>query len=77
MELSYHDPFIPEIEINTKCFSSIELTEETISNFDLVIITTDHTEIDYVNLVEQANAVLDTRGVTRKLPCQTEKVTLL
>ena len=77
VELSYYDPFIPEIEINKKCFSSIELTEETISNFDLVIITTDHTEIDYVNLVEQANAVLDTRGVTRKLRCQTEKVTLL
>jgi len=77
VKLYYHDPFIPEITINDKLFYSTELTAEIISNFDLVIITTDHTEIDYVNLVEQANAVLDTRGVTRKFPCNREKITLL
>ena len=77
VELSYYDPFIPEIEIDEKWFYSVELTAATISNADLIIITTDHTEIDYVNLVEQANAVLDTRGITRKFPCNTEKVTLL
>ncbi|NBD33334.1 MAG: nucleotide sugar dehydrogenase [Cyanobacteria bacterium] len=77
VELYYHDPFIPEITINDSLFYSTELTAEIISNIDLVIITTDHTEIDYVNLVKQANAVLDTRGVTRKFPCNREKVTLL
>lgn len=77
VELYYHDPFIPEVTINNNLFYSIELTTEIISNVDLVIITTDHTEIDYVNLVEQANAVLDTRGITRKFSCNTEKVTLL
>ena len=44
---------------------------------DLVLITTDHTQIDYVNLVDKAQLVLDTRGVTRHLDCDQAKVVLL
>jgi len=77
VELLYHDPFIPEITINKQQFVSTPLSQEIIAEVDLVIITTDHTEIDYVSLINQAKAVLDTRGVTRTLPCNTEKVTLL
>lgn len=75
--VTYHDPYVPEIQIFEKIFYSVELTNETIAAADLVIITTDHSPIDYVNLVQQARAVLDTRGVTRHLNCDKEKVTLL
>ncbi len=73
----YHDPYVPEIEAQGQMFDSIELTDETIAVADLVIIATDHSRIDYINLVENAKAVLDTRGVTRLLNCDREKVTLL
>jgi UDP-N-acetyl-D-glucosamine dehydrogenase len=75
--VSYHDPYVPEVQVFEKIFYSVELTHETIAAADLVIITTDHSQIDYVNLVQQARAVLDTRGVTRHLKCDKEKVTLL
>jgi UDP-N-acetyl-D-glucosamine dehydrogenase len=75
--VSYHDPYVPEVQVFEKIFYSVELTNETIAAADLVIITTDHSPIDYVNLVQQARAVLDTRGVTRHLKCDKEKVTLL
>jgi UDP-N-acetyl-D-glucosamine dehydrogenase len=73
----YHDPYVPEIEAQGQMFYSVELTDETIAVADLVIIATDHSQIDYINLVEKAKAVLDTRGVTRLLNCDREKVTLL
>jgi UDP-N-acetyl-D-glucosamine dehydrogenase len=75
--VTYHDPYVPEIEVADKTFSSLPLTNETITSADLVIIATDHSQIDYVSVVNQAQAVLDTRGVTRHLNCQHEKVTLL
>jgi UDP-N-acetyl-D-glucosamine dehydrogenase len=73
----YHDPYVPNISIAGQDFSSVELTDTSIGVADLVLITTDHTQIDYVYVVENAQAVLDTRGVTRHLDCNKEKVTLL
>lgn len=73
----YHDPYVPNISIADQDFSSVELTDISIAVADLVLITTDHTQIDYVYVVENAQAVLDTRGVTRHLDCNKEKVTLL
>ncbi|MDJ0697123.1 nucleotide sugar dehydrogenase [Mastigocoleus sp. MO_188.B34] len=77
IDISYHDPYVPSINIAGKTFESISLISEIISTFDLVIITTDHTRVDYISIVEQAKAVLDTRGITRHLNCASEKVTLL
>ncbi len=73
----YHDPFVPNISLGGQDFSSVELTDTSIAVADLVLITTDHSQIDYVYIVEKAKAVLDTRGVTRHLDCNKEKVTLL
>jgi len=73
----YHDPYVPEIHIGSEILKSVELTDRNLAAADLVIITTDHSKVDYIKLVHQAKAVLDTRGVTRNLTCNKEKVTLL
>lgn len=73
----YHDPFVPEINIYGQVFQSIPLTNEAISSADLVLIATDHSDIDYVNLINNAKAVLDTRGITRHLEGDRSNVTLL
>ena len=77
VDIAYHDPFVDEIYINNQKFHSIPLNNETLASPELVIITTDHSKIDYINLINNARAVLDTRGITRKLNCEKEKVTLL
>jgi len=76
-ELFFHDPFIPEIEIDQKPFYSVELTAERLADADLVLIATDHSKIDYAALVREARLVLDTRGVTRHLQDCEGKVVLL
>lgn len=77
VSLAYHDPFVPEIDVSGESCHSIALTDEAIADADLVIITTDHSQIDYQGLIEQAKAVLDTRGITRNLNCDQSKVILL
>jgi UDP-N-acetyl-D-glucosamine dehydrogenase len=82
VNLDYHDQFVPRITVHGRDLNSITLNAMSISQYDLVIIATDHTAVDYVQIVANAQAVLDTRGITRKLPeAQTPefqaKVTLL
>jgi UDP-N-acetyl-D-glucosamine dehydrogenase len=77
-EVTYHDPFIPQVEVNRQSLLSSELTSAAIAAADLVLITTDHSHIDYAALIRDAKLVLDTRGVTRHLPnFDEEKVVLL
>jgi len=71
----YHDPYVPEVQVAGRSYRSVPLTHEEVAAADLVIITTDHSTIDYRWVVEQARAVLDTRYATRGI--ESEKIVLL
>jgi len=71
----YHDPYVPEVTLGGRSYRSVPLTREAVAGADLVIITTDHSTIDYRWVVEQARAVLDTRYATRGI--ESEKIVLL
>lgn len=82
VKVDYHDQFVQRILVNGQELTTTNLDFDKIGQYDLVIIATDHTAIDYAQLVEKSNAVLDTRGITRHLPQANEekfqkKVTLL
>jgi UDP-N-acetyl-D-glucosamine dehydrogenase len=58
--VSYHDPFVPELpEFGLR---SVELVPE---DYDCVAIVTDHSSIDYEQVVERASLVVDFRNATR------------
>lgn len=67
VSLDYYDPFVPIITIEGHQMQSVDFGNTTLSQYDLVIIATDHSAVDYAHLVEQSTAILDTRGITRKL----------
>jgi UDP-N-acetyl-D-glucosamine dehydrogenase len=71
----YHDPYVPKINLGAHQLTSVDLTETTVKDANLVIILTDHSNLDYSMILNQAKAVLDTRGITRKL--DSKKVVLL
>jgi nucleotide sugar dehydrogenase len=77
VELLYHDPYIPHIEIAGRPSRSVPLTAELLREVDLVVITTDHSLIDYRWLVDHAGRILDTRNATREVPQREGKVVLL
>ena len=64
--LSYYDPYIPKFIHNGKQYKSLKkVTEKEIISKDIVVITTDHTEVDYGFVVKNAKAVFDTRNVIK------------
>ncbi len=66
-DLTYHDPLVPNALINGVVNDSQSLTDELISSSDLVVILTDHPDVDYGNVLKRAACVYDTRGVTSQL----------
>lgn len=76
-DVQYHDPYVPRIKLGDTELSSLELNDDTIQSFDMVIIATAHSNVDYANVVRNAKAVLDTRGITRHLDIKKDNVTLL
>lgn len=77
VELRYHDPYVPTVEVRGNKLTSVPLTPEAIAGFDLVILATDHSGVDYDAVVQNAKALLDTRGTTRKSHPDHPKVHLL
>lgn len=68
-ELSYHDPYVPQTERMRKYNFQLEsepLTPANIAAKDLVIIVTDHDNIDYDTLGTHAKLIVDTRNAMRK-----------
>jgi UDP-N-acetyl-D-glucosamine dehydrogenase len=69
-DVVYHDPYIssfrldgePEVRVE-----SIPLTEDSVKNSDCVIVVTDHRQIDYHWVAEQASLVIDTRNAMKDL----------
>ncbi len=66
-DITYHDPFVSEVTINSSVFHNSDLSVTSINNSDLILILTDHSCIDYELISNNANLILDSRGVYRKL----------
>lgn len=58
-KIDYHDPFVKEF----RDLQSVNLTEQNIQKYDSVIITTDHSKIDYEMIGNYASLVVDTRNI--------------
>jgi UDP-N-acetyl-D-glucosamine dehydrogenase len=77
-QLSYSDPYIPRLhKMRHYDFSSMQsasLTDDILKAQDLVLITTDHTNIDYQWIVDNTPLVVDTRNATRSVTRGQEKI---
>ncbi|MCK4738507.1 MAG: nucleotide sugar dehydrogenase [Deltaproteobacteria bacterium] len=68
-DVEYNDPHIPELPKNMRDhdlqMESKDVSEESLTKYDCVVIVTDHTSYDYANIVENSQLVVDARGATR------------
>ena len=62
-KVSYHDPFVPRV--NDHGFDLVSVPLANLGDYDLVLIATDHSGIDYADLVAKSKHVLDTRNATK------------
>jgi UDP-N-acetyl-D-glucosamine dehydrogenase len=70
-EVRYHDPFCAVIDddghtpLKGLPMASVELTEQVLDESDVVVVVTDHSQVDYGRVALHARLVVDTRGVMR------------
>jgi len=69
--VSYHDPHIPSAPPMRSWphlpeLRSTPLETEAVQRFDAIVVVTDHSDIDYDELLRHARLIIDTRGVYRK-----------
>lgn len=77
-QLSYNDPHIPQLpemrHHQVPDMTSVELTPETLAEYDCVLIATDHSAYDYDEIVRHSRLVVDTRNATRDVTAGREKI---
>ncbi|MAL17436.1 MAG: UDP-N-acetyl-D-glucosamine dehydrogenase [Balneola sp.] len=66
-EISYYDPFIPEVMPTREHgeytgMQTVDWNKETVSGFDAVLISTNHSTIDYAELAVWSDCIIDTRN---------------
>ncbi len=67
-KVEFYDPWISEYRRRGQKKQGIkEISPEVISGYDLVMITCAHTNVDYQMVLENAQAVFDTKNVTKGL----------
>jgi UDP-N-acetyl-D-glucosamine dehydrogenase len=63
-DVRYHDPFVPEVRDDGIIRTNVALTDAEVEGADCVVIITDHSGIDYQDVVAKARLVVDTRNAT-------------
>ena len=68
-EVSYNDPFFPEVGTGRHYSLRKQSTSlDRVPEFDCVVLVTDHSSYDIAALVEASRLFVDTRNATRGLP---------
>jgi len=72
--ISYHDPYVPQVFMDEKKITSKSLTQKNLHNSDLVIIATDHDNVPYDSVVKHSKLIFDTRNVLEKNSIRSKKI---
>jgi len=72
--LSYNDPLVPTLRLGRSMLKSVDAAPAEIAKHDCVIILTDHSAYDILEIVEAAKLVIDTRNATKNLPGYKDRI---
>ena len=78
-EAAYYDPYVPVIGETREHpqwagAKSVAWNRETIAGFDAVLIATAHSSVNYNDLADWAQCIVDTRNVMADVPGAAGKV---
>lgn len=76
-KVCYHDPFVKKIEVDGIRMSSSPVSEAALKTYDMVILVTDHSSVDYEKVVKNARVILDTRNALKRFTSAKNKIILL
>ncbi|MGI6091333.1 MAG: nucleotide sugar dehydrogenase [Saccharofermentanales bacterium] len=72
-EVDFYDPYITEYKYAGKIYSNglKKITPDLVTGYDLVVITTNHTNVDYQMVGENAKFIFDTKNAMCKIKDRT------
>ena len=65
-EVSYHDPYVPQVNVGGKVLKSVPFNAAALEKYDLALILTAHPMVDHGLLKRSGIPVVDTRHVLEK-----------
>ena len=78
-QVDYHDPYVPVIEFVREHgrwagVCSVAWEQKIIGAYDLVLISTAHSKVNYHELLTWSPMIVDTRNITASLPAKPGQV---
>jgi UDP-N-acetyl-D-glucosamine dehydrogenase len=67
-KVTFSDPFVPSIRIENQLIMGSSVT--SVADADCTVVITDHTSVDYSQVVASANIIVDTRNALRSIKSQ-------
>lgn len=74
-DVCYTDPFVSQFRLDKEIISSVAPSPRLWSESDMVVITTDHSKVDYQSIADHAPFIFDTRNVMKT--CQGGRIVVL
>lgn len=75
--VDYNDPYVPKLPKTRKYeydMESIPLTEENLQKYDVLLLSTDHSNYDYKFIARNAKLIIDTRNAFARNGIVNEKI---
>ena len=76
-DVSYHDPFVPQLKVDGSVMTSAELECNTLLRADCVVIATAHKSYDWAWILKTSRLVVDTRNASQGVTANTARVVKL
>jgi UDP-N-acetyl-D-glucosamine dehydrogenase len=76
-KVDYNDPYVPKLPKTRKYqydMESVELSKKNLAKFDLVLLSTDHSDYNYKFITINSKLILDTRNAFERAGIKSEKV---
>ncbi len=77
VKVDYNDPYVDKLPKTRKYefdLTSVELSKNNLSKYDLVLLSTDHSNYNYKFIASNAKLIVDTRNAFEKAGVKSEKV---
>ncbi|MEI7643547.1 MAG: nucleotide sugar dehydrogenase [Chloroflexales bacterium] len=67
VDVAYHDPYVPQLNLDGHTIQSVTLDREALQRSDCVVIAAAHTSYDWEWVVAHSHLIMDTRNTTRHI----------
>jgi len=76
-KVDYNDPYVPTLPKTRKYqyhMESVELTKKNLAKYDMILLSTDHTDYNYKFITASSKLILDTRNAFERAGIKSDKV---